>query len=198
METAQSNSQLAGSDEFWANSKPGAILELLVEGDWANPVVYVDEIDKASGGAHYDPLAALYGLLEPGTAKAFHDLSMPGIALDASRIFWILTCNATDTIPEPIMSRIRRFDVACPTPEQAARILQNIYEQIQLELNLALPMAPLSQDVVALLARVSPRRQKQLLREAIGRALLGGRTAILCSDLRLPRELGREVKRIGF
>lgn len=190
MENAQTNAQLVGSDEFWSNSKGGAVLEVLVESDWGNPVFYVDEVDKAGGRLDYDPMSALYGLLEPGTAANFRDQSIPGIHLDASRIYWILTSNVAALIPEPILSRVRRFDVPNPTPTQAANILNNIYGQVQVEVKLPAPWEPLGQEVVGLLVCVSPRRQKQLLHEAIGRALYAGRNAITSADLRIPSDAG--------
>ncbi|MFA6064156.1 MAG: AAA family ATPase [Gallionella sp.] len=213
MENAQTNAQLAGSDEFWSNSKGGAVQEVLVEGDWANPVFFVDEVDKANPGMTYDPIAALYGLLEPATAATFHDQSMPGIHLDASRIYWILTCNWAERVPEPIMSRVRRFDVPSPTPEQAVRILNNIFGELQVELKLPAPFDPLGKEIVVALVLVSPRRQRQLVREAIGRALFHGRHRIISADLCLPPEgegreeewvnekeyyNGSETKKFGF
>jgi ATP-dependent Lon protease len=198
MENAQSNSQLVGSDEFWSNSQTGAVFEALTKGDWANATFFLDEVDKVSARKEYDPTAALYGLLEPGTARVFHDLSMPGIALDASRIYWVLTSNETANIPNPILSRVRRFDLANPTQEQALRILHNIYGQVQLEVKLTTPMAPLSEEVLAPLVRVSPRRQKQLLREAMGRALYRGRKKITCADVRMPPDAREDRQQMGF
>lgn len=85
MENAQSNSSLSGSDEFWSNTKPGALFNMLVEKEYANPVVFLDEIDKAKA-RNYDPMSSLLGLFESGTAKTFRDLSYPWITLDASRV----------------------------------------------------------------------------------------------------------------
>ena len=54
---------LSGSSAQWKGARPGKVFEALVEGEYANPVIVVDEIDKASGDAQYDPLGALYALL---------------------------------------------------------------------------------------------------------------------------------------
>ena len=198
LENAQTNAQLAGSDEFWSNSKTGAVFDTLVEGDYANPLFLLDELDKVRGRSEFDPLGALYSLLEPATARAFRDLSMPRIALDASRIVWLLTSNDVAPVPPPILSRVRRFDIPPPTPAQAVVILHNIFEASQRALNLPEAMAPLSAEVVETLSRVAPRRQRQLLREAIGRALYAGRREITGDDLRLPAEADVVERRMGF
>ena len=45
------------------NTRPGKIAQTLIEGEYANPVVVLDEVDKAGGDARYDPMGALYALL---------------------------------------------------------------------------------------------------------------------------------------
>jgi ATP-dependent Lon protease len=52
---------------------PGKVFDTFLNGDYANPVIVVDEIDKASGDGQYDPLGALYELLEIETATRFVD-----------------------------------------------------------------------------------------------------------------------------
>ena len=64
---------LSGASSQWKGAKPGKVFEALVDGQYANPVIVVDEIDKASADAQYDPLGSLYGLLEHDTAGAFMD-----------------------------------------------------------------------------------------------------------------------------
>jgi len=198
MENAQTNAQLAGSDEFWSNSKTGAVFDALVEGDYANPLFLLDEVDKVRGRQEFDPLGALYSLLEPATAKTFRDLSMPRIALDASRIYWLLTSNEVSSIAAPLLSRIRRFDIPSPTPDQAVTILNTVYQAVQQEVRLPVAMAPLAPAIVATLSRVVPRRQRQILREAIGRTLYAGRREISVHDLRLPDDAEMIGRRMGF
>ena len=47
---------LSGSSSQWKGGRPGKVFEALVEGEYANPVIVVDEIDKAASDAQYDPL----------------------------------------------------------------------------------------------------------------------------------------------
>ena len=55
---------LSGASSQWKNAKPGKVFDTFLNGDYANPVIVVDEIDKASADGQYDPLGALYELLE--------------------------------------------------------------------------------------------------------------------------------------
>ena len=48
---------LSGASSQWKNAKPGKVFDTFLNGDYANPVIVVDEIDKASGDGQYDPVS---------------------------------------------------------------------------------------------------------------------------------------------
>jgi len=98
---------LSGASSQWKNSRTGKVFDTLVHGDYANPVLVVDEIDKASAESHYDPLGALYSLLEHETARTFAD-EFAEVPIDCSDIVWIATANEASGIPEPILNRTTR------------------------------------------------------------------------------------------
>jgi ATP-dependent Lon protease len=60
----------------------------------------VDEIDKARGEHAYDPLGALYSLLEHDTAGAFTD-EFAEVPIDASQVIWVATANDERASPSP-------------------------------------------------------------------------------------------------
>ena len=64
---------LSGASSQWKNAKPGKVFDTILNGSYANPVIMVDELDKASAESQYDPLGALYSLLERETATTFVD-----------------------------------------------------------------------------------------------------------------------------
>src|SRR5712691_11869787 len=74
---------ISGASSQWKNAKPGKVFETILNGTYANPVIMVDELDKAGGGNQYDPLGALYMLLERDTAAQFVD-EFVEIPIDAS------------------------------------------------------------------------------------------------------------------
>jgi ATP-dependent Lon protease len=96
---------LSGASSQWKNAKPGKVFETLVHGDYANPVMVVDEIDKAGGDTQFDPLGALYSLLEHDTASEFVD-EFAEVPIDAADVVWIATANSAQYIPEPILNRM--------------------------------------------------------------------------------------------
>ncbi|SNS63594.1 ATP-dependent Lon protease [Noviherbaspirillum humi] len=186
---------ITGSSSTWRGAKCGKVAERLVRGRFANPVVLLDEVEKATGSTQSDPMAALYQLLEPETSRAFHD-EFIDVDLDASQVFWVLTANSLEGIPEALLSRMAVYDVPSPTPEQAAGIAQRIYAMLLKELKLASMEAELPENVQAKVADVSPREMRKTLLDALGFAVAAGRSALVPEDIRLKSEPAK--RRIGF
>lgn len=186
---------ITGSSASWRGAKCGKVAERLVRGHYANPVVVLDEVEKASGSSQSDPLAALYQLLEPETSRTFRD-EFIDVELDASRIFWVLTANSTEGIPAPLLDRMAVYEVPAPTPEQAAGIAQRIYRALLRELNLSGFDQELEAKVLDRLAPVSPRDLRKTLLDALGYAVAAGNGKVTAGDIHLRPGPGKA--RIGF
>ena len=186
---------LSGSSAQWKGARPGKVFEALVEGEYANPVIVVDEIDKAAGDAQYDPLGALYALLEHDTAQSFTD-EFADVAIDASQVIWITTANDERAIPDPILNRMNVFAVQAPTLAQARAIAQRLYQGIRAEHDWGRHFEPEPQaDVLDLLAQMPPREMRRALMTGFGNARLEQRERVEVADL--PRTAGGK-SRIGF
>lgn len=186
---------LSGSSSQWKGAKPGKVFEALVDGHYANPVLVVDEIDKANADAQYDPLGALYNLLEHDTAHAFVD-EFAEVAIDASQVIWITTANDERSIPEPIMNRMNVFEIEAPSPEEARRIARNLYRSIRAEHDWGRLLAEdPSDDVLDQLATLAPREMRRALMTGFGNARLARRDEVRVDDL--PRASAGKT-RMGF
>lgn len=184
MASTQSSSPLAGSESFWSNSEPGVVFELLAYQPLANPVIVLDELDKTDQQRQYDPLAALYTLLEPRSARDFIDLSIRDFSIDASHVNWIGTANNIEGIPAPLLSRMTVLHVQAPTPEQVAHIAQQIYGRMRTESPWGSGFAPmLDEQVVSQLKKLPPRSLGLALKRALGRAARDNRNHLRISDL---------------
>jgi len=186
---------LSGSSSQWRGAKPGKVFESLIDGQYANPVIVVDEIDKASTDAQYDPLGALYGLLEHDTASHFVD-EFAEVGIDASRVIWVLTANDARHIPDPILNRMNVFDIEAPSLEQARIIASNLYRQIRTSHDWGRHFDPEPDpDVLDALAELAPRDMRRALMTGFGNARLDGRDTMRRGDL---PEAASGRSRIGF
>jgi len=188
MASAQTGSTLSGSEKFWTNTRVGQVFEILAYERFANPIIMLDEIDKTLGDSRFDPLAPLYTLLEPSSAKNFTDLSVGDFAIDASCVNWIATANSLCSIPQPIQTRFTIIEIDKPTLEQSQSITQNIYRRLLADAQWGDFFNPqLEESLITLLASRPPRSVKMALTRALGSAARQQRDHIICEDLILPK-----------
>lgn len=174
---------LSGASSQWKDARMGRVAKALIEKDTANPVIVLDEIDKASSGAQYDPLAPLYSLWEKGTARKFNDEYIDGVDLDASHINWIATANYIDQIPAPIRSRAIVVNIKTPDRKQLEVIVKNVLKNELSDYPNLRFSNEISNEVFEVLSKQSPREMRKILLGAIGDALIKGRTAIRVEDI---------------
>lgn len=182
METAQSNSVLSGSADYWSNSKSGMAFNYLVEKDFANPCFVIDEVEKCTS-RDFDPLMSLLTLLEPGTARRYSDMSYPWLQLDASAMLWVCTGNTAELLPLPVLDRLRRFDIGLPTERETQSLVQRMFRELLVDLSPDAGAIRLSGSAIDEVIGLAPRRLKRVLREAIGRALYESRKTVLARDI---------------
>jgi ATP-dependent Lon protease len=185
---------LSGASSQWNNAKPGKVAHTLVHGDFANPIVVLDEVDKAGGDSRYDPMGALYGLLERDTARAFKD-EFIDIDIDASHILWVTTANDERGIPEPILNRMNVYEVPRPDHDAAISIAAALYREIISQHDWGFPPEA-DEAVLERLGSMPPRDMRKRLLAAFGTAKLEGRNWLEGRDFEQTR-MGRSRK-IGF
>ena len=186
---------LSGSSSQWRGSRPGKVFEALVDGKYANPVIVVDEIDKASADAQYDPLGALYSLLEHDTAQHFVD-EFAEVPIDASQVIWFTTANDESNIPAPILNRMNVFEIEVPSLDAARKIALRMYKSILSEHDWGQRFDPQpGDDVLDCLTKMPPREMRRAWMTGLGNARLAKRYHVSTEDL--PNANGNKHK-LGF
>ncbi len=186
---------LSGASSQWKNAKPGKVFDTFLNGDYANPVIVVDELDKTSSDGQYDPLGALYELLEVETATRFVD-EFVELPIDASGAVWLATANDAARIPDPLLNRLAVYEIDAPDAEGAARIAQSIYGEIRgaHDWGRQFPET-LSEAVLERLVAMPPREMRRSIQTAFGNAKIDDRSEVGPDDIQDPR--GKKA-RIGF
>lgn len=184
MAVAQSASALSGSDAFYSNTREGRLFEVLAFGRTANPIVFLDELDKISCEERYRPDAALYQLLEPRTAESFRDLSIREVKLNASHVLWFAATNDLARVSQPIRSRFTVFNIPTPTKQHSVIIAHAIYKRIINRNSWGKSMSSdISDDVALCVADLPPRMMRTQLTQACGRAARLGRRTLEITDI---------------
>lgn len=192
LDAAHTASTLIGSSRHWSNTNIGLVFDTVCLGSRADPVILLDELDKATVATRDSkPLDPLHSLLEPVSACAVTDISA-GITFNASYITWIATCNDLWRLPAPILSRFRVFDIQPPTAAQALDLAWAVAESVHARFA---SFDPPGKRITALLAHLTPREQIQVLEQSYASVLLNGRREIKVQDL--PRHLRPDMHAVG-
>jgi ATP-dependent Lon protease len=176
---------LAGLDVGYATGKPGRVFEALALGECANPIIVLDELDKASTDSRYPVTSILYTLLERLTASNFTDEAIP-LPIDASHVQWIATANYEEAIEPALLSRFEVFAVPVPTPEQTIQIARHLYFDTIAAEPWGVHFPPvLDNEVLERFTELPPRETRKALIAAFGWAAIAGRRHLSPGDIRI-------------
>ena len=183
MSSTSTGASLVGLGVHWANSSPGCVFKTLAFGrpGWpamSNPLVVLDELDKAGGDPRFDTFGPLHALLEEESASSFEDESLPRIVFDASQIRWMCTANSTKTIPTPILSRLHVIEITEPTRAERIALAVRIFERAVSSMELYEFDDALPKSMHDRAADLAPREFKRLAQMAIGNVLARNRVCV--------------------
>ncbi len=180
-DSAVTSATLMGSERRWSNTQFGAVFELICLGQYANPIIVLDEVDKIDSLREWNPLAPLHTLLEPSTAKCVRDISVD-FEFDASLITWIATSNRKRLLPESLRSRFREFEIVKPNAQEAIQLATAVVAKSFADMQLADFEPPDKQWVVSL-AHLTAREITQAMEQALASAVDQGRNRLTAADL---------------
>jgi len=167
-----------GTDKRWYSAEPCHSFLAIAQAKHANPLVMIDEIEKAATRSDYGRLwDSLLGFLEPETAARYPDPALQ-VNLDLSAVSYIATANSVDPLPTPIRDRFRVVEFPKPSAADLDALLPAVIADIAAERGLdARWIEALSQydiDIARRLWRGGSVRRLRRVFEAIVNAREGG------------------------
>jgi len=197
MASLSASFELVGGSSLWAESNFGRIFGCLINGETINPLILLDEVEKAPKG-QYPVNSALFRMLNPTQSKKFIDEAVNPLAIDASRILYILTANTLDEVHVAIIDRCLVFNIEQPTRTQSINVAKSVWASIRAGESWAKSFdETLSNDVLYALSVQTPRAMKKSLENAMATcALRSDSGEILAADIADAR--AATARRIGF
>lgn len=117
---------LRGVPRHELDSEPGQIIKALVRTGTMNPVILIDEIEKAATnvGLLNDVMAALLEILDPEQNHAFidHYIDYP---VDLSRVFFVCTANNLGGLSAALLDRLEVIRFTSYSDEEKRVIAQS-------------------------------------------------------------------------
>jgi ATP-dependent Lon protease len=147
------DSMFGGSPKGWGNTVPSAPARAVNQMRIANPVLMVDEIEKAGTSSRNGRLwDALLPFLERETASRYRDVSLDA-ELDLSGILHIATANSIENLPHPLLDRYRVIKVPLPGLADLSLLAPNLLREIAVEAGEQGFVWPIAEDELAVIGR---------------------------------------------
>lgn len=122
-----------GTDRRWYSAEPCHAFLAIAQGRIANPLVLIDEIEKAATRSEYGRLwDTLLGFLEPEMCARYPDPALQ-TNLDLSQVSYIATANRLDPLPSPIRDRFRIVTFPKPTANDLDALLPAVIADLTKE-----------------------------------------------------------------
>jgi hypothetical protein len=111
------DAMFSGTARGWSSGEPSIPTSLIISAGVANPVLILDEIEKAGGSSRNGNfLEALLPMLEPRSAAKFFDVFIEA-SVDLSGVVFLGTANDPERLPRPLRDRCRILTF--PSPERS-------------------------------------------------------------------------------
>ncbi len=202
-------SEIRGHRRTYIGAMPGSIIRSLRDAESRNPLVLIDEIDKMGSDWRGDPASAMLEVLDPEQNNAFRDHYLD-LAFDLSKVLFICTANALDTIPGPLLDRMDVIELAGYTEDEKLGIAKRYLVPKQIAAHgLKRAQLRLSDRILRTIIREYTReagvrnlerRLADVCRKAASMVARNGETIVKVDDARLrewlgPRRFSGEVRK---
>ncbi len=111
--------EIRGRNKAIEGAEPGQIIKAIVRSGVRNPIILLDELDKASGegGLLADVMATMLEILDPEQNTSFRDHYFD-YPIDLSKVMFIVSANKIGTFSAALMDRLEIIRMPSYTDEE--------------------------------------------------------------------------------
>ena len=120
------SSTLIGHRKTYIGSYPGKIIQLIRKCGSNNPLFLIDEVDKINSNSKGDPASVLLDILDKEQNSRFQDNYLEE-EFDLSNVFFMLTANDVNSIPEPLRDRLEIIYISSYTTREKLEIKERVF-----------------------------------------------------------------------
>jgi ATP-dependent Lon protease len=148
-----SDAMFGGSPKGWANTTPSAPVRAINQLRIANPILLVEEVEKAGTSSQHSRLWDVMLLyLDRQAAAKVRDVSLDA-EFDTSGVLHCATANSIENLPDPLRDRYRIIKVPAPRLVDLPQLAANVLRELAVEAGEQGFVWPLADDELAVVAR---------------------------------------------
>lgn len=148
-----SSKELRGESRLVLGSEPGRVIKGICESGVRNPVILLDEIDRATDESNKDIMGVLVELLDPAQNYAYTD-SFIDYPVNLSHAIFIATANNTTKIATAVLDRMERITMPSYTDQEKIVIAQQyVLPQLLVDAGLRPEQFRVGEDVWPVIVR---------------------------------------------
>ena len=140
------NREMEGTARGWTNARPSWPVCSIARLRTANPLLFVDEVDKVDSSLNGDPLKTVLTMIDPETASCYPDKGLASVC-DLSRTSWLLAANEVQLLGSALRDRVEVVTVTSPAPEHLGGIVENVISDLARSLDVERDRLPGLGDV---------------------------------------------------
>jgi len=107
---SSNGSTIEGHNYTYVGSTWGKIVDILIEKQCMNPIIFIDELDKVSKTEHgKEIIGILTHLTDTTQNESFQDKYFSNIELDLSKVLFIFSYNDVEQVDKILLDRIHRI-----------------------------------------------------------------------------------------
>lgn len=146
--SASHDGAFGGTSRGWATATPSAPVLAVLEQRIGNPLIVLDELEKAGGSRSNGSLyQVLLGMLDQADAWTDPMLLAP---VNLAHFNWLATANTSDRLPAPLRDRFRILRLDPPRPEHAPALIPVLLDAMRegRDRDWIMPLSPEEQAAV--------------------------------------------------
>lgn len=187
--------EIRGHRRTYVGAMPGRIANGIKSAGVKNPLIVLDEIDKASRDVQGDTSAALLEVLDSEQNSKFRDRYLD-IPLDLSEVLFLATANDKTSIPRPLLDRMEIIDISGYTQNEKFHIAKDYLIKKQYEKNgIKTSALKISDEAIECIIKNYTRESGvRGLERNIGKICRKAAKLIVMDDKKTVRVSGRNLK----
>lgn len=125
---------ITGHSSTYTGSKPGKLVDFLIESKCSNPIIYIDELDKISETKKQELYGIFTHIFDEQQNKSFQDNYIGNIDIDLSNVFFVVSFNNVSAIDPILLDRFKIINVPDPSYDDKIEICKKMFKVIKNEI----------------------------------------------------------------